>query len=85
MAAPRTSREELLDDPILERMEGHHGEPPAGLEQPLGRDKAAKQLAELVVDRDAQGLEGPGRGMGQLAALAGATRAIISASGRVRS
>ena len=69
-ARPRPERldEELLDDAVLERVEGHHREAAAGLEEPLGGGEAAHELAELVVDRDAQGLEGARRRMGQLAA-----------------
>ena len=48
-------------------MKRHDGKATAGLEQPLGCAKAAHELGELVVDRDAQRLEGPRRGMGQFA------------------
>ena len=38
-------------------MEGHDDEPPAGLQDALGRVQRAHELAELVVDGDAQRLE----------------------------
>ena len=49
--------EEALDQPILQRVEGDDGEPPARRQHALGRRQAARQLAELVVDVDAQRLE----------------------------
>ena len=49
-------------------MERHHRETAAGSDEALGGGKASHELAELVVDRDAQGLEGPRRRMGQFAA-----------------
>ena len=45
-------------------MEGDHGEPPARREHRLGAVQRPDQLAELVIDRDAQALEGPRRRMG---------------------
>ena len=78
--APRAAREELLDDAVLERVEGHDREPAAGLQHALGRGEAAQQLAELVVDGDAQGLETRASPDGSLAARAGATRATSPAS-----
>ena len=44
-------------------MEGDDGEPPARRQHALGRLQRALQLAELVVDGDAQGLERAGRGV----------------------
>ena len=61
--APGAGREELLDDPVLERMEGHDHEPPAGLQHPLGRVQRAHEFAEFVIDGDAQRLEHPRRRM----------------------
>ena len=55
--------QESLDPAVLERMEGDDGEPAARRQQPLGGGQAAVELAELVVDRDAQRLEGAGRGI----------------------
>ena len=49
-------------------MEGHDDQPTAGRQGRLGRRQPGLQLAQLVVDRDAQGLERPGRGMDRLAA-----------------
>ena len=54
---------ELLDDAVLERMEGHDHQPPARLERGLGRMQRPHQLAELVIDGDAQRLEHPRRRM----------------------
>ncbi len=55
------SPQEVLDPPVFERMERHDGEPPARHQQPLGRLQTAVELAELVVDGDAQRLKGAGR------------------------
>ena len=52
--------QEILDPAVLERVKRHHGEPPAGREKPLSRGEAAVEFAQLVVDDDPQGLEGPG-------------------------
>jgi hypothetical protein len=49
-------------------MESHRREPAARFEESLGGGKAAHELAKLVVDRNAQGLEGARRRMGHLAA-----------------
>ena len=51
-------------------MEGDHDEPSAGLEQPLGGGQALGQLVELLIQVEAKRLEGPGRGMLGLVALA---------------
>ena len=53
--APRDH--ELLHDPVLERVEADHGEPPTG---PQHRDRSGQrrlELAELVVDGDPERLE----------------------------
>jgi hypothetical protein len=55
--------EELLHDPVLERMKRHDREPPAGAQHALGGVERAHELAELVVDGDAQALEHAGRGV----------------------
>ena len=53
--------DEALDDAVLERMEGDDGQPAAGLQRPLGGKQRAGELAELVIDEDAQRLEDAGR------------------------
>ena len=62
--------DEALDDAVLERMEGDHGQPAAGLQHALGRKQRPRQLAELVVDEDAQRLEDARRRMDLVARLA---------------
>lgn len=52
--------QEALDQPVLQRVEGDDAEPPAGTQQPPGRPQARVQLVQLVVDEDAQRLEGLG-------------------------
>ena len=56
-ARPAACGHELLDDAVLEGMEGDDGEPPAGPQDALGAVQRAHQFAEFVVDGDAQGLE----------------------------
>src|SRR5690349_5766296 len=53
--------QEILHAAVFERVEGDHGEPAARCEQAFGRREAAIELAELVVDHQAQRLEGPRR------------------------
>ena len=53
--------EEALHDPVLEAVEGDHGEPAAGREHLLGGGEPALELGQLLVDVDAQRLEGPRR------------------------
>ncbi len=48
-------------------MKGHHDQPPARLERAFRRFETAQQLAEFVVDGDAQRLKRAGRGMRRLA------------------
>ena len=73
--------EEALDDAVLERVEGHDREPAAGRERRLGGGEAAGELAELVVDRDAQRLEAAGRGdAAGRASCRGSRRSIRPAS-----
>ena len=62
--------DETLDDAVLERMERHHGKPAAGLQHALGGKQRLRQLAELVVDEDAQRLEDARRRMDLVARLA---------------
>ena len=52
--------DEALDDAVLERMEGDDGEPAAWLQHALGGEQCAGELAELVIDEDAQRLEDAG-------------------------
>src|SRR6476646_5973097 len=53
----RAVLEELLDQPILQRVEGDDEEAPAGREHALGGGEGLGQLTQLVVDVDAQRLE----------------------------
>ncbi len=46
---PRALGEELLDDAVLERMEGHDHEPAAGLQHAFGRMQRPDQFAEFVI------------------------------------
>ena len=62
--------EELLHDAVFEGMERHDDEPPAGLQDALGRMQRAHEFAELVVDGDAQGLEHARRRMNAAGLLA---------------
>ncbi len=55
--------QEALDPGVFERMEGHHGEPAARHQHPLGRGQTAIQFAQFVVDRDAQRLKRAGGGI----------------------
>ena len=55
----RAHGEGLLDDPVLERVEGDDGDPPAHGEGVDRGGQRALEDAELVVDLDAQRLEGP--------------------------
>src|SRR5262245_28289196 len=57
----RALLEELLDQPVFERVEGYDHEAPARREHALGGGKRAGKLAQLVVDVDAQRLEGARR------------------------
>src|SRR5690242_2373372 len=66
----RAVADEALDDAILERMEGHDDEPAARLQHPFRRDQRARELAELVVDVDAQRLERAGGGVDTVLRLA---------------
>ena len=52
-------------------MERHHHETAAGLKSRSAATRPSHELAELIVDRDAQGLEGARRRMGQFASPRG--------------
>src|SRR5258706_9792554 len=56
-AVARFAREELFDDPILERMERDHHDPPARADHTQGRRESVLEVRQLVVDRDAESLE----------------------------
>ena len=59
---PAASRgQELLHDPVLERMERHHRQAAAWTQQGFRCSQRPLQLAELVIDVDAKRLKGPGR------------------------
>ncbi len=59
----RSHGQERLHDSVLQRMERHDAEPPAGLQRPLGRHEPVLQLLQFRVHRDTERLEGPRRGM----------------------
>ena len=56
-AAALEPLEEALHDPVLERVERDHGDAAAGSQHLEGGRKRLLELAELVVDRDAERLE----------------------------
>src|SRR5438445_703680 len=62
-AVARFTREELFDDPILERVERDHDDPSTGTEDTHGRRESVLEVRELVVDRDAESLENARRGI----------------------
>src|SRR5207253_2807760 len=62
-AVARLAGHELLRGPILERMEGDDREPATRTQDPHRRLEAACEVTELVIDRDAQGLEHPSGGV----------------------
>jgi hypothetical protein len=55
--------EEALHDPVLDGMERDHGELAARLQRAFGRAQGGDELAQLVIHRDAERLEGAGRGV----------------------
>src|SRR5512138_1625941 len=63
---------EALDDSVLERMEADRAEPPTRRKRFERTGKRRFDLRELIVDMNAQRLEGPRRGM--LAGFAGRDR-----------
>src|SRR5256886_2022381 len=62
-AVARLPREELFDDPVLERMERDHDDPAAGTDDAHGGGERTLEVRELVVDRDAKSLEDTRRGI----------------------
>ena len=62
-AVARLAREELFDDPILERLERDHDDPSTRAENAHGRRESVLEVRELVVDRDAESLEDARRGI----------------------
>ncbi len=62
-AVARFTREELFDDPILERLERDHHDPSTGAKDAHGRRESLLEVRELVVDRDAESLEDARRGV----------------------
>ena len=62
-AVARLTREELFDDPILERLERDHDDPSTGAENAHCRRESVLEIRELVVDRDAESLEDARRGV----------------------
>lgn len=62
-AVARFTREELFDDPILERLERDHHDSSTGAEDAHGRRESLLEVRELVVDRDAESLEDARRGV----------------------
>jgi hypothetical protein len=71
----RALGQERLDDAVFQRVEGDDHQPTARLQHALGGVKTGFQLAQLVIDRDAQTLERAGGGM-DLGALAAANGAL---------
>ena len=59
--------QELLDQPILKRMECHHDQPAAGCQQTLCCGEAAREFAQFVIHIHANGLKSQSRRMGFLA------------------
>ena len=57
----------VLDDAILQRVEGDQRQPPPGVQAGRRDPQELIDLAQLVVDRDAQRLEGPGGGVDPVA------------------
>lgn len=49
--------EEILDDPVFQRMEGYDGQPPARLQDAFRRGERLMQLVELFIDEDPERLE----------------------------
>src|SRR5712692_3437790 len=62
-AVARFTREELFDDPILERMERDDRDSPAGTHDAHRGGESTLEVPELVVDRDAESLEDARRGV----------------------
>src|SRR5438128_10948385 len=62
-AVARLPREELFDDPVLERVEQEHDDPAAGTHDAKSGGESALEIRKLVVDRDAKSLEDTRRGI----------------------
>ena len=56
-AVARFAREELFDDPVLERVEGDDGQAASRLEDPERAGERGREVRELVVHGDTQRLE----------------------------
>ena len=84
-AAARAVGEEALDAPVLERVEGDGGQPAAGRSSSQAQRQRRVELAELVVDRDAQRLEGAlgGVAAGEARGRGDRARVIASTSSKV--
>src|SRR6478735_7199824 len=54
-------REKALGDTVLERMEGDDGKPALGFQQMLGGAQAASELEQLIIEIEAERLEGARR------------------------
>ena len=67
--------EEAFDDSVFERMEGDDDEATIGFETAFGGGECVDELAELVVDVDAQRLKRPRRGV-FIVAFGAAKRAL---------
>ena len=68
-AVARLAREELFDDPILERVERDDRDPPTRTEDAHRREESALDVRELVVDRNPECLEDTRRGVDVARAL----------------
>ena len=53
--------EKALGDAVFERMEGDDGEPALRLEEMLGGAQAPRKLEKLLIEIEAERLEGPRR------------------------
>ena len=81
---PSSVRKALLHLPVLQAVEGDHRRPAARPEQPGQRGEDLVQLAQLVVHRHPQCLEGPGGDVDPLGhAFLGTARFTTSAAARV--
>ena len=58
-AVARFAREELFDDPILERVKGDDRDPASGAEDAHRAFERHREVRELVIHRDAERLEDP--------------------------
>src|SRR5256712_12933571 len=58
-AVARFAREELFDDPILERVKGDDRDPASGPDDAHRARERLREVRELVIHRDAERLEDP--------------------------